>query len=299
MAEHVSPAQDPGNLPIVAAVDGSEISHQAVAWAATEAELRHCPLHLITSYALPVGRGTRTSLSAAEQAELREGAERMLTEATRIARKFIADDIVITTELCLDPITPALIDRSQHLRMVVVGNRGRRGISKAVAGSVSAALSRHAHCPVAIVHGDAQGGPSAAQKQVVVGVDGTSNSLPAIELAFEEAAQRRVGVRAVRAWSDSSGFDLPVVGWDRIRQTEELLLDSELDEFSERFPEVPVELVVVRDTPERALLEHTADAQLLVVGSHGRGGFAGLVVGSVSIALLHLAECPVIVVRQS
>ncbi|WP_067822185.1 universal stress protein [Nocardia inohanensis] len=295
MADQTAPVT--GEHPVVAGVDGSEISYQAVAWAAAEAVLRHRPLRIVLAYGLPIGRETRTSLGAAEMAAMRAEAERVLTEAARVARHAASEPTLdITTEAIDDLVLPTLIERSKQAALMVVGNRGRGAIRRAVLGSVSTGLSRYAHCPVAVVHGDAEAG--AGSKPIVVGVDGSANSLPAVRMAFEEASRREVPLIAVHAWSDSSGFDLEVVGWNTIRKTEDVLMAEGLAGFGEEFPDVKVERYVVCDTPVRALLEHAAGAQLLVVGTHGRSGFAGLVLGSVSTALLHDAECPVLVVRS-
>ncbi|MRH87606.1 universal stress protein [Nocardia sp. SYP-A9097] len=299
MTENAVPATDSVNQPIVAAADGSEISYQAVAWAAVEAELLRCPLHIITSFGIVHELESRSALSAAEKSALRSEGERVLAEALEVARHAApSGTLAVTTELTFELITPTLLDRSRQARMLVVGNRGRGAIRRALLGSVSTALSRHAHCPVAVVHGVAKTGADTDGKPIVVGVDGTANSLPAIELAFQEASRRKAPLIAVRAWSDSSGFDLPVVGWDVIRETEEVLLSRSLESFAERYPDVRFERYIACDTPVRALLEHAEGAQLLVVGSHGRSGFSGMVIGSVSTALLHTASCPVLVVRQ-
>ncbi|QLY28606.1 universal stress protein [Nocardia huaxiensis] len=299
MADNAVPAPGTGIPPIVAAVDGSEISYQAVAWAAVEAELRGSPLHIITSYAIPTREDARTALGVAEVAALRADGARVLAEATRIAEHATPQrQVEITTEFTFDLIIPTLLARSKQAAMIVVGNRGRGAVRRALLGSVSTALSRHAHCPVTIVHGISQTDPVSATKPIVVGVDGTDNSMPAIEMAFEEAARRKVALIAVHAWSDTTGYDLPVVGWDSIRETEQTLLAESLAGFGERYPEVTVERVVACDTAVRALLEQADSAQLLVVGSHGRSGFAGIALGSVSAAVLHHAVCPVLVVRE-
>ncbi|RDI51139.1 universal stress protein [Nocardia mexicana] len=299
MAESATPAFDPSNPPIVTAVDGSAISYQAVAWAAIDAELRCCPLHIVTSCALPAGYGFGGGLGEREVEWVRDDAQRVLTEATRIAHDAVqGDTISITTELTFELIIPTMIDRSRVARMVAVGDRGRGALGRAVLGSVSTALTRHAHCPVAVVHGSSQADAVSARKPVVVGVDGTANSMPAVEMAFEEASHRKVSLIAVHAWSDITGYDLPVPGWEEIRTSEEVQLAESLAGFGERFPDVPVERVVVCDRPFRSILEYAEGAQLVVVGSHGRGGFAGMMLGSTSTSVLHTAECPVIVVRE-
>ncbi|MBV7705568.1 universal stress protein [Nocardia nova] len=288
----------PDTPAIVVGADGSEIALQAVVWAAVEAALQHCALHIVTSYGVAPNPGLTAVLAAAEQQWLRADGERVLAEAAAVARHATPDATpAISTELSFDMIIPTLLEHSARARMVVVGSHGRGAIGRMVLGSVSTALSRHAHCPVAVVHGDPAADAGWARKPVVVGVDGTANSVPAVELAFAEASRRGAGLVAVHAWSDRSGYDLPVVGWEAIRETERVVLAERLAGWAERFPEVSVERVVMCDSPVRALLAHCEDAQLLVVGTHGRGGFPGLVLGSTSTALLHLAHCPTIVVR--
>ncbi|NNH69285.1 universal stress protein [Nocardia uniformis] len=299
MTDEAAVTHDPNNPPIIVAVDGSANSYQAVGWAAVEADLRRCPLHIITSYAIPTARVPVTSLGTAELAWVRADGRRVLTEASAIARHSASGDTVVTTELIFDPIVATLIGRSRHARLVVVGNRGRGAIRRAVLGSVSTSLTRHAHCPVVVVHDMPETDPTAEHRPIVVGVDGSANSMPAVAMAFEQASRRKVGLIAVHAWSDTTGWDLPVIGWEALHETQEALLAESLAGFAEQFPEVSVERVVACDTPVRALLEHAEGAQLIVVGSHGRGGFAGMTLGSTSTALLHLAECPVLVVRES
>ncbi|WP_280368586.1 universal stress protein [Nocardia wallacei] len=285
---------------IVVGADGSEIALQAVVWAAVEAALHRCALHIITSYGVAPHPGLTAMLAASEQQWLRADGERVLAEAASVARHATPDaEVAITTELTFDMIIPTLLERSARARMVVVGSRGRGALGRMLLGSVSTAITRHAHCPVAVVHGDAVADAGSSGKPVVVGVDGTACSVPAVEAAFAEASRRKMGLVAVHAWSDMSGYDLPVVGWDGIRETEQVLLAESLAGWAEQFPDVPVERVVVCDSPVRALLARAEDAQLLVVGSHGRGGFPGMVLGSTSTALLHLAQCPTIVVPTS
>ncbi|MGV9673834.1 universal stress protein [Nocardia sp. NPDC003482] len=285
-------------FPILVAVDGSEIALRAVVWAAVAAALHRRDLHILTSYGVAPGEGLDSVVAASERDWLRADGERLLAEAEAVARNAVPhSEIAITTELTFDLITPTLIDRSPRQRMIVVGNRGRGAIRRAVLGSVSTAISRHARCPIAVVHGDSATGPEWAHKPVLVGVDGTENSVPAIAIAFDEASRRKVGLIALHTWSDTSGYDLPVAGWEGIRDTEHTLLAESLAGWRERYPDVPVERVVRCDSPARSLLERSTAAQLVVVGSRGRGGFAGMTLGSTSTALLHLAECPVIVAR--
>ncbi|WP_338758100.1 universal stress protein [Nocardia vulneris] len=285
--------------PIIAAVDGSASSYQAAAWAAVEATLHRRPLHLLTSMAIRTGYGPGMSLGESDLEWLRRDGERILHEATRIARTAApGEEPVISTEVSFELVIPMLIERSVHASMLVVGSRGMGAFRRGLLGSVSTATTHHAHCPVAVIHGISAIDPVSATLPVLVGVDGTANSVPALELAFEEASRRKVGLTALHAWSDVSGMDLPVAGWDGVQESSEAILAESLAGYGERYPDVTVRRIVKADRPVRSLLDESANAQLVVVGSHGRGGFASMLLGSTSNALLHSVEAPMIVVRE-
>ncbi|MET8428522.1 universal stress protein [Nocardia sp. NPDC004860] len=285
------------NPPVVVATDGSAVSYRAVAWAAVDAGLHGAPLEIITSVAVPGGWGPGAMLTNTDTDWLRLDGERVVTEASRVARTAaVGDGLSIRTDITFDTAIPSLIERSRHARLLVVGSRGHGAIRRGLLGSVSTAVTRHAHCPIAIVHSTAAIDPVSAEKPVLVGVDGTPNSVPALRLAFEEASRRKVGLDALHAWSDTNRDGLPLPGWDAVRDRETELLAERLAGFGERYPDVEVRRILVRDRPIQSLLEAAENAQLLVVGSHGRGGFAGMLLGSTSNALLHSVECPMIVV---
>ncbi|CFR69852.1 universal stress protein [Mycobacterium tuberculosis] len=118
-------------------------------------------------------------------------------------------------------------------------------------------------------------------------------------MAFDEASRRGVELIAVHAWSDVEVVELPGLDFSAVQQEAELSLAERLAGWQERYPDVPVSRVVVCDRPARKLVQKSASAQLVVVGSHGRGGLTGMLLGSVSNAVLHAARVPVIVARQS
>nr|WP_305781635.1 universal stress protein [Nocardia crassostreae] len=133
---------------------------------------------------------------------------------------------------------------------------------------------------------------------MLVGVDGTANSVPALELAFQEASLRKVGVVALHAWSDATGpYGTLLPGWDAIREEESLRFAESMAGYQERYPDVRVRRILVMDRPVRALVDEAENAQLVVTGSRGRGGFSGMLLGSTSAALLHSVDCPMVVVR--
>ena len=183
--------------------------------------------------------------------------------------------------------------------MVVVGSRGRGGFAGLLLGSVSQHVATHATGPVVIV----RDGAGRADGPIVVGVDEGDESDVALAAAFEEAALRAARIvvlhaylPAVRTW----GLDLPPEPEDEQarRTTESDRLAAIVAPWRDKFPAVPVEVVAVEGQAAARLVDASATAQLVVVGSRGRGGFAGLLLGSVGLHLLHHAGCPVLIVRD-
>ena len=187
--------------------------------------------------------------------------------------------------------------------MIVMGSRGLGGLSGLVMGSVSAAVVSHAECPVVVVRKENNVTEENKYGPVVVGVDGSEISRQAMAMAFQEANARGALLRAVHAWSDAQ-FHSTYIGlaesqsqWEQLAESEQDLLSEELKALREQYPDVEVEELVARDRPIHALKEAAEDAQLMVLGSHGRGGFKGMLLGSTSRALLQYAPCPMMVVR--
>jgi nucleotide-binding universal stress UspA family protein len=164
-------------------------------------------------------------------------------------------------------------------------------------GSVGVAMAVQAECPVVVVRGPE---PVGAPRPIVVGVDGTPVSEAAIAFAFRAAADRSVPLIAVHTWWDTFLDQSPAVLFrDEDQVYEQELLAPRLAGWSEKYPQVEVTRIVTRDRPVHLLLEQSQQAQLVVVGSRGHGEFAGLVLGSVSNALVHRAGCPMAIVRPS
>lgn len=197
---------------------------------------------------------------------------------------------------------PALLEAARNSGLVVVGCRGLTEFAGLLLGSVSASITAHASCSVAVVRGS---GPVRTDAPVVVGIDGSGGDDATLTAAFEEAVARKTGLLAVHAWSDMTLETAAgtVTGvwptWDRLRQEAVNRVEATLDTWRAKYPSVWVSTHVIRDRPAVALLEAGQTAQLLVVGSHGRGGFAGMRLGSVARRLVHHADCPVLIVRHA
>lgn len=179
---------------------------------------------------------------------------------------------------------------------MVVGDRGLGGFLGLLLGSVAVGLAGHAACPVVVVRGpEAPAGVDPASP-VVVGVDGSPTGEAAVSFAFEWADQRGAPLVALHTWWVDPMIS-PMLDWHATTEAETEVLAERLAGWAEKYPDVVVERVVEQRRAADALRELSERAQLVVVGSRGRGGFQGLVLGSVGHALLHHAECPVAVVR--
>ena len=288
--------------PIVVGIDGSPVSKVAVDWAARTAALREVPLKLVHVLNPPVVMAFPEVPIPAGYLKWQSDEGRILlaaavTTAEESALLIGKGPIAVTTEMVAGPSVPTLVDESTRAQMVVVGCRGRNALARGLLGSVSIGLVHHAKCPVAIIHDEDPLMPHPSKAPVVVGVDGSPVSERAVEIAFEEASFRGVDLVAVHAWSDTGVFEFPGVDWSALQSSAEETLSERLAGWQERYPDVLVRRVVVADRPAHQLLEQAQSAQLLVVGSHGRGGFAGMVLGSVSTAVINAARMPVLVAR--
>lgn len=293
-------AVEPRAHGIVVAVDGSATSLEATRWAVREAALRHVPLTIV--HVLPfveVGPWVDLPIPPEYWEERDRRGEKTVGNARHVAETELpgAQDITLDTRVVSGATVPTLVDLSKDADMLVVGCRGLGGVRRLLLGSVSSGLVHHAHCPVAVIHDEAAV-DQADRAPVVVGIDGSPASELATAIAFDEASRRGVALVAVHTWFNSADFGVDVVLPAMATQADEELAQR-LAGWCERYPDVEVRRVVGQDEPAHRLLAESEQSQLLIVGSHGRGGFAGLLLGSVSAAVAQAARVPVIVARQS
>jgi nucleotide-binding universal stress UspA family protein len=294
MTDHHS---HPGK-PVVVGVDGSEPSLAAADLAAEEAAVRKLPLEIVYGLVLPVM--ARPAMvppdlppiaAELDETPVREHAAQVLTDAAARVRAGHPDLPMVTR---LRDGFPAwvLTDASRQATLVVVGHRGVGGFTELLVGSVATQLANHAGCPVIVVRGQATAGAP-----VVVGVDGSEGSRRAAEFALATAAYHQAPLVALYAWPLDAAWPpaLAQAGYpppeapDPVTET--------LRGLTDQHPQVAVQREVREHVPaHEALVAASKQARLVVVGARGRGGFAGLLLGSVSQALIHHAHCPVAVV---
>lgn len=286
---------------VVVGVDGSAASTGAVAYAANTAATRGIPLVLVTTYTVPAAMFAEGMIPPRPVYDELEKECLPIIERARASALKVAPDIEVSHAIVEGNPSQVLIDYTRKAKLIVLGSRGLGGIRGMVLGSVSASVASHAFCPVVVTREDTDDldrtGP------VVVGIDGSEVSAKATEWAFAEASARNTTLIAVHTWMDpqvqaaAAGIALTEEDWKQLEDQQLETLSERLAGFSDRYPDVNVERFVTRDRAVRALVEKAQDAQIVVVGSHGRGGFTGMVLGSTSRALLQAAPCPVMVVR--
>lgn len=195
----------------------------------------------------------------------------------------------------------ALVSASHTAETVVVGAPAHGVVASVVFGSVSLQVAMHAACPVVVVHDRPAVAKDLPESRVVVGLDASERSEQALEFGFEQADRRRIGLTAVACWSwEDSGGNVPgpmQVGlWENAEVQDRRLVSELLAGWHEKYPDISVQRRLVSGRTVPTLLKEAEGAALLVVGSRGRGGFAGLLLGSVSQRIIERATCPVAIV---
>lgn len=301
---------------IVVGVDGSDHSQCALVWAAREAERRHRPLHIVTAYSVPIfaASGLDGGYATVDDSVIREGAEAILKQAMD---KVAPYDIDVDASVENGDASGVLLEMSESAELLVFGTRGRGGFVGRLLGSVSSALPAHAKCPtvtVPLICADrlgettddkhvkaeqAKSGHQPVEHVVVVGVDGSEQARVAVLEAADQAERLGAPLRVVCAVPQYSGS----LAWVPAPMDREALfadirvqLDAGVAWLKSHYPKLAVETQLVDGSPVDVLVEASRHVELVVVGTRGRGGFAGMLLGSTSDGILHHAKGPVLVV---
>ncbi|MYS86560.1 universal stress protein [Embleya scabrispora] len=294
---------DEGRPPVVVGVDGTPAARLALVWAIDEADRRGLPLCLVHAWngqaetaAEPFALETRPSALETRQTsdEVRRSAGRRILDEAEALAAARHPRVPLDRVLVNGSPTAALSRSRPNAALIVVGSRHLSSAREVMTTrTIAVPIVAHARCPVVVVREPEH--TSATPATVVVGVDGSRASVPAVAFAYEEASLRGATLSAVHV----RRFDrLPAVASDvRAQQTKEgrIRLAETLAGWQERFPDVPTKHEVLFGHPVPALTEASAHALCLVVGSRGLGGFRGMLLGSASHGVLHHARCPVIV----
>lgn len=282
---------------IAVGVDGSACAGLALDWAAEEATRRTLPLHIVHAFSY------QYPMTSAGMGFVIEGVREIAEELCQKAVAHVNTthpDLTVTWDVSTYGAASALVDASKVAHTVVVGARGVGATRSALLGSVSTQVASHSRCPVVVIH-ENQPTPT-ADSPVVVGVDGSAVSMNAIAYAFDAAATRGVGLTAVHAWwldyvEGASASAIWTVDWQNMAQEENALVAESLAGWQEKYPDVEITRHSTHGHPVEAVVRQSENACLVVLGSRGRGGFRGLLLGSVSQGVVHRAHCPVAIVR--
>jgi len=272
---------------VVLGFDGSAPSESAARWAAVAADSRGAALRIV--YA---------------SRDRSDDGQEILEQGRRLVQR-IRSELPVFTEIGLDSPAAALIRASAEASLVAVGNRGHGGFHDLLVGSTSLHTAMHAHSPVAVIRPTRL--PEAGVGEaghIVVGVDGPEQSHRALEFAFAEARRSRLPITAVHVWEAPIPISAPggmpwVADFETIRENAEKLLHQVIAPWRERYPDVEVSAKTVEGPVPAVLVQESMGAQMIVVGTRGAGGFAGLLLGSASQALVHHAGCPVVVAHAA
>ena len=285
--------------PIVVGVDGSEQSTAAVRWAAHEAHRRHTQLRVVHAWVWPLYRvPLGPAPGAPPGAGLRAAAESVLAAAGGTAHA-VAEDLPVETSLEVGNSVSVLLRAAEGAALLVVGNRGLGGFTGLLLGSTGIAVSARARCPVVVVRGDEHGG-----EPVVVGIDGSANTDTVLACAVEEASLRRAGLLLVHSFTISlERHHLEARGYADAfaegRGHGQALLDAAVHRLACDAPDLAVTVRLTDRSAAHELVDASTSAQLVVVGSHGAGQVAGMLVGSTAHALIHHSSCPVLLSRTT
>lgn len=286
--------------PIVVGIDGSDHSLFAAEVAAEEARLRELPLRLVTALS-PTFQAPLASPPDVVSAlpgvgptyeELRAAATETLHSAAAHIRQQ-HPDLPMVSHLLDGYPGGVLTDASAHATLILLGHRGHGGFPGMLVGSVAMQLATHAACPVIITRGQ----QSPSDFPVVVGVDGSYAAQQAAEFAADAAARYKVPLVALYAWPWDAGWAPEQIQAGAPPPEVPDAVSQSLGALANKYPQIDVRTEVrAQVAAHEALVGASAAARLVVVGSRGRGGFRGLLLGSVSQALINHARCPVAVV---
>lgn len=286
---------------LLVGVDGTEGSVEALRWAAHEAARRSASLHVMTCAELPVaveaGLIGKGGASGSAIDDIVAEQEAVNQRSVNLVRTF-GLDIEVSGDTVLGAPAYALVGAAQHDDIIVIGATSHPGHLTEVLGSVATVIAHRAHCPVVVVHGTDR--RDANIGRIAVGVDGSPSGDEALKWAVDEALRCGAELLLVHGWTYP--YQGPRSGVADVRDDMKLDAMRMLERCSRTVkdiaPTLRVHSIISEQSPAKAIIDAGKEADLLVVGSRGHGGFAALLLGSVSRTVLQHSSVPVVVVRQ-
>jgi nucleotide-binding universal stress UspA family protein len=280
---------------IVVGVDGSDSSTRALTWAVEQAVAEHLPLTLVHTIHAFTPAYTDVAIAAPESARLaiEEQGDKVLGAArTKVAES--APELEVHTVFELADPREVLLHLSHDAAMVVLGSRGRGQLSSLLLGSVGVAMVRHGHCPI-VVH--RPGNAGVVRNGIILGYDAAEESGPVLEFAYREASLRRLPLTVLHCyWDIQAGTAAALPGSETAIEAERVALAEAMAGMGEKYPDVSVSTESVQGRPQDVLVRRGERMNLIVVGAHQASRTAQVVFGSVSVAVVEHATCPVAVV---
>ena len=276
---------------VIVAVDGGPASRAALNWALARAE--HVPLHLELTTVVELG----WSPVGGPEDDFQPVYERAVAEASRyVAQNF--PEVKATSVVRRGAPVDELVRASADADLLVIGTNKTSALVGAVHGTLPLRLAAHATCAVAVIPAEwVQRG-----EKVVVGIEDDGTMDAPLEFAVAEATRGDVPLELVHAWSIPAtlGVDFgAAVPFDALLEAHEDIVLRAFERVRSGHPTIALSTTLLQGAAAPALVEAAATAALLVVGTHGRGAVAGLILGSVSHDVLLNMPCPVIVVPRS
>jgi nucleotide-binding universal stress UspA family protein len=279
---------------IVVGVDDSSASRCALEWAVVEATARHAPLDVVYAwrniYRTWPGGPSLVDLAVTSRAE----SEGWL--ASLVARTCSADQVLISGRLLEGRPSAVLLAAAADAPILAVGARGVGGFDGLLLGSVALHVASNAPCPVVVVRVAAQ--PTG---RIVVGIDGSPESKTVLSMAFDEASVRKIGLdvlRVVYVHSEAEGVPNRAAALATARSEASESMTHLLADVAHQYPDVDVRTQLPVGYPAEILIKASSQASMLVMGSHGAGGFADMGLGSIAHALVQHARCPLLLLRR-
>jgi nucleotide-binding universal stress UspA family protein len=273
--------------------DGSIESRRAIAWGADEAHRRLAPLHIVACHVNPVVENPWVPSAAYDESDAIASVKLDLEGfAADIHRRY--PDLRCEQRLVVGDARVELVTAAAESALLVVGTSGAGAAESFLLGSVAHAVARTSPCPVVLVPGNE---PSETTGRIVVATDGSRAATAAVVWATDEADRRDAELVVLHAWSYP--YDTFVDGGearDLTRVDAALVVDAAVERATGR-GRSPVRARLVEGQPSAVIVDESAHADLVVVGSRGRGGFRSLLFGSVAHAVAAHAPCPTVVVR--